>query len=169
MRTLAVVTTLVVLGAATPCVAQQEGSGTFGVDFGMRASTGRGVELSPRASFTQLRLGIPLTPALSIEPTLFLAALPPNSPDLDLTLGVGLPYRLIATGVSPYLRPFADLRRGGRNVALAADVGFGLGLTAPLADRMDLRVEATAVRWLGTAAPSGRREGRLMVGLTRLR
>jgi hypothetical protein len=166
MRTLAVITTIAVLAAATPCAAQRETSRTFGVDAGMRAPANAGLRLGSAASFNQLRLGIPLTPALSVEPTLLVAQV--LGVNADLALGVGLVYHLGATGVRPYFRPFADLRRGGGGVALAYDAGLGLGVSVPVADRLDLRVEGTEVRWLG-AARSGYREGRLMLGLTYFR
>jgi hypothetical protein len=164
MRTLTVITTIVAFAAATPCAAQRATSLALGADVGIRAPATSGLQLRSGASFTQLRLGIALTPTLSVEPTLLVAEV--SSPNADLALGAALLYRLSATGVSPYFRPFADLRRGGRNVALAYDAGLGLGVSAPIADRVDLRVEGTAVHWLGASRPGSFREGRLMVGLT---
>jgi hypothetical protein len=168
MRALSAVTILAALAVATPCAAQRESSLTFGADVGMLAPATSGVQFGSSTSFTQLRLGIALTAMLTLEPTLLVADV--TGPDGEIALGAGLFYRLSATGVSPYLRPVVDLRRGRGSAVLALDAGFGVGVSAPIADRLDLRVEGTAVRWLGGGSPpSWAREGRLVVGLTYFR
>ena len=171
MRATLVALALVGCLVAEPCAAQGA-KRDFGFDLGIRPQ-GTLRDLHTRPATGRLRLGLPIGESLVLEPQLVVVdpfAVAEGTPVIgsNITLGVGLLYRLDASigSLSPYVRPYADIGRDdARSAAVASDVGFGLGATLPINDRLGLRLEGVAARrWLGSRA--GLLEERVIFGLT---
>jgi hypothetical protein len=149
MRTLAAgLIAITLLGTAVPAAHAQAPPIELGVD----AALSVGLD-DPRVTviaipFQQFRVGFFMSPRTSIEPTLAINYI--NVEDLDdattISIGLGVLFHMTPerTRSQIYFRPFG----GFTSVEIAGEsesggnLGLGLGLKTPFADRLATRLEA---------------------------
>ena len=148
----------ILLAAASPAVAQERP-----IELGIDGSLAVGLD-EPRVTviaipFQQFRVGFFISPRTSVEPTLAINHIDTEDVDgfdLDVTtisIGVGVLFHLTTDRAQSqiYFRPFGGFTSVSALGESESDptLGLGLGLKAPLANRLATRLEAFLANQFG--------------------